>query len=156
MYWTNLHALEEQIVAQKISDHQIYPYFIAHALLGSVLLHVSDFHWPHSAVYVLLMGISFLGCKQLYGLAKRNGISPFFAVFWPLSWVVFIRLCLVCIPLFMVLLIGFGALATVLHYPSFVPPATQWFWAAFNVLFLSTYFLFIRRSLLRIGKKINP
>ena len=78
MYWTNLHALEEQIVIQKISDHQIYPYFIANALLGSVLLHVSDFHWPHSAVYVLLMGISFLGCKQLYALAKKKRNLTFF------------------------------------------------------------------------------
>ena len=156
MYWTNLRALEEQIIINKISDHQIYPYFIAHALLGSVLLYVSDFHWPHSAVYVLFMGISFLGCKQLYGLAKRNGISPFFAVFWPLSWVVYVRLCLFCIPLFIVYLIVLGVLATILHYTSFAPPSSQWFCAAFNVLFLSSYFLLIRRSLLRIGKKINP
>lgn len=83
MYWTNLHALEEQIVAQKISDHQIYPYFIAHSLLSSVLLHVSDFHWPHSAVYVLLMGISFLGCKQLYALAKKTESHLFSRCFGP-------------------------------------------------------------------------
>ena len=80
MYWTNLHALEEQIVAQKISDHQIYPYLIAYALLGRVLLHVSDFHWPYSVVYVLLMGISFLGCKQLYALAKKQNFSFFCGV----------------------------------------------------------------------------
>ena len=164
MYWINLHALENQIIENRLSNRAALSYVIANALLYHLLLYIGGHDYE---------GIYLLGCLSVllliyaaiqlnYNTYNRHGGKDFFKVYWAIGWVVGFRLLLLSLVLIFTL---FPFLFYLLLNSSYAESITQLdstlenqgFNLVMEVLFTAIIYILMNRSLKRValGKPLN-
>ena len=164
MYWINLHAIETQIIENRLSNRAALSYLIANALLYHLLLYIGgddyDGIYLLGCLFVLLL--IYAAIQLNYRTYTRHGGKDFFKVYWAICWVVGLRLLLLSLVLIFTL---FPFLFYLLLNSSYAESITQLdstlenqgFNLVMEVLFTAIIYILMNRSLKRValGKPLN-
>ena len=164
MYWINLHALEYQIIENRLSNRAALSYVIAYTLLMNLLVYIGGDDYEDAYLWGIfpLLLLIYAAIRLNYSTYTKHGGKDFFKIYWAIGWVVGVRLVILTIILVLTL---FPLLLYVLMNSSYAESITLFDTAldkqGFNLVMefiftVITYFL-MNRSLKRValGKPLN-
>lgn len=90
MYWTNLHALEKEIVEKRYTDRQAFAYFLGSAILYTLtdFLLIEEYSFRLKLLVIPVLCIAIIGLLSSFKFYISHGRTAFFKDYLALNWVI--------------------------------------------------------------------
>jgi len=152
MYWTNLHALEKEIVEKRYSDKYAFNYFLGTAILYTLseFLPFTEDEFILKLVAIPVLCITIIGSILSFKIYINNGGTDFFKDYFALNWVIGWRVFGLAIFSLFVLLILSSLFLANYNFHTFTPEKEP-YWIAIILGYGTLHYYLLYKSFKRIA-----